>query len=671
MNERTSRGGNAAWWVAVAAGTACAALGLPAIAQEPATPPATPPAPPPATPPATEKPADAPAADPAKDAAPAQPPAEGSSRRRRGGAAEEGGAAEAAKEPAPPPEPPIAAEPVVGPTDTQGFAGEGPYPGRMLLQRESIASPDRWRIGWPSWDRYGRQAKSDPVLMNVSGGDSPYTLGSPLNPYDRNILKGDYPIIGQNIFFNFTAVSDTFYQYRKNPTPSGPSTAQPGSFDTFRDGRQQVFNQNLFLTFDIFKGYTSYRPIDWLVRITPAFNINHVDLFENGNLNINPGLGDERRDSFETIQEAFAEVHLGDLTEYFDILSIKVGRQLFVSDFRGFIFNDISDGIKLTGNYDANRIQWNVAGFISPEKDTNSGLNQLNWRDQQIFIANVYLQDFAGLLGYTLQGSFHWNHDNSRDRFDSNGIQVRPDLIGSVISKELDAYYLGFAGDGHIGRWNINHAFYYAFGEEKPNNIAGIDTDIGAFMGAIELSYDMDWFRPKVSFLYASGDEDPLDGDAGGFDAIFDDPNFAGGPTSFYQNQGQRIFGVGLDQGRSFLNTLKSSKAEGQSNFVNPGVFLFNAGYDAEITPTLRTSFNFNALFFSDTSSLEFVLNQNDIGQQIGYEINQFVQWRPFLNNNIIISVGGSLFFPAGGFNDIYNDQQLLGQIFTGVTLTY
>ncbi len=656
------RGSLAAWAVFAAAGTV--------LAQEPA--PATPAPEKPA-----EKPAEAtPAAEPAKDAAPATPetaPAEGSSRRRRGGAAAGGESqeAKATEAPAAPVEQPIQGGPVAGDSETLGFAGSGPYPARMLLERESIASPDRWRIGWPKWDRYNRQAKSDPVLMNASGGDSPYTLGSPWNPYDRNILKGDYPIIGQTIFFNFTGVSDTFYQYRKNPTPSGPSAAQAGSFDTFRDGRQQVFNQNVFLNFDIFKGYTSYRPIDWLVRITPAFNINYVDIFENGGLNISPGFGDERRDSFETIQEAFAEVHLGDLTEYFDILSIKVGRQLFVSDFRGFIFNDVSDGVKVTGNWDANRIQWNLAVFNSPEKDSNSGLNQLNWRDQQIFIANLYVQDFAGLLGYTLQGSFHWNHDNSRDRFDSNGVQVRPDLAGSVISKDLDAFYLGFAGDGHIGRWNVNHAFYYAFGEERPNNIAGVDTDIGAFMGAIEVSYDMDWFRPKVSFLYASGDEDPLDGDAGGFDAIFDDPNFAGGPASFYQNQGLRLFGVGLNQGRSFLNTLKSSKAEGQSNFVNPGMFLLNAGYDAEILPTLRTSFNFNALFFSDTSSLEFFTNQNDIRQEIGYEINQFVQWRPFLNNNVIISVGGSLFFPAGGFNDIYNDRQLLGQIFTGVTLTY
>ncbi len=673
--ERGTGQANPAWarcwpasrWLVAAAG---ATLSLHALAAQPATPPPSP---------APEKPADkpavAPAAEPAKDAAPtpAEPPAEGATRRRRGGApaAEEGKTAEAAAAQAAPAEPPVQAEPVAGPTETLGFAGESPYPGRMLLQRETIASPDRWRIGWPSWDRYGRQAKSDPVLMNASGGDSPYTLGSPWNPYDRNVLKGDYPIVGQDIFFNFTAVSDTFYQYRKNPTPSGPSANQAGSFDTFRDGRQQVVSETLFLSFDIFKGYTSYRPIDWLIRVTPAFNINYADIRENGGLNINPGLGDERRDSFETLQEAFVELHLGDLSEYFDVLSIKIGRQLFVSDFRGFIFNDVSDGVKLTGNHDANRIQWNLAAFNAPEKDTNSGLNQLNWRDQQVFIANLYLQDFAGLLGYTLQGSFHWNRDNSRDRFDTNGVQVRPDLAGSVISKELDAYYLGFAGDGHIGRWNINHAFYYAFGEERPNNLAGRDTTIGAFMGALELSYDMDWFRPKVSFLYASGDDDPTDDRAGGFDGIVDDPNFAGGASSFYQNQGIRLFGVGLNQGRSFFNSLKSSKAEGQSNFVNPGVIVLNAGYDAEVLPTLRTSFNFNALFFADTSSLEYFTNQTGIRQQIGYEINQFVQWRPFLNNNVIFSVGGSLFFPAGGFNDIYDDSQLLGQVFTGITLTY
>ncbi len=597
----------------------------------------------------------------------AEPPAEESTggRRRR---------AEAASE-----KPPEAAAPMVpvitdeirGFDDPQAFTGENlTLPRRVFRPDAVLASPDRWRIGWPTWDRYGRGGDLDEGLgMSVNRSDVAYARGSAINPYDRNVLKGDYPIIGNDIFLLAQATSDTLFLYRKNITPSGNAAQQNNSFDQFKDGRGTLFNQNFFLTLELTKGYTAFRPVDWAIKVTPAFNINDLNIKENAT-NIDPGKGDERYDTFSTLQEAVAEVHLGDLSEYFDILSVRVGRQLFNSDFRGFIFNDLSDGVRLSGNAQANRIQYNVAIFNSPEKDTNSGLNELNWRSQQVFIANAYIQD-CFFLGYTVQGSFHWNHDTSDERFDTNGFPVRPDLIGDNAVRSLDAYYVGLASDGHIGRLNVNTAFYYAFGTDERNPIAGREVDISAYMGAIELSVDFDWLRPKFSFLYASGDEDPTDGTGGGFDAIFDDATFAGGPSSFYQNQSVRLFGVGLNQNRSFLNTLKSSKLEGQSNFVNPGVMLFNVGLDAEITPTLRTSFNANALFFSEVSSLEYVTNQFGISSELGYELNLLGQYRPLLNNNVIITASGSVFFPGSGFQDVYGDNDTLYQAFVGLTLTY
>ena len=560
--------------------------------------------------------------------------------------------------------------PPAGETDPLGFAGASPFGPRRSGALDAVPIPDRWRIGWPTWDRYNRRAAGDSLLMNSVGGDSPFTPGDPLNPYDRNVLKGDYPIIGNEYFLNLSVISDSFFQTRKNPTPSGNSSQNPGSFDTFRDGRQSVFNQNLIVDVTFTKGYTSYRPPDYVIKVTPVFNLNYARVFENA-VNISPTRGDERYDSFTALQEAFIDLHLGDTSEWFDVLTLKVGRQLFVSDFRGFVYSNVTDGIRLTMNAEANRIQANLAAFIEPEKDTNSGLNELNWRDQQILVANCFIQDFMGLLGYTVEGSFLWNHDRSNERVDGNGFVVRPDLIGSAEVRDLDVFYLGLTSDGHIGRVNVDSALYYAFGNDQLNPIAGSQQSISAFLGALELSVDFDWLRPKISFLYASGDGDPKDGVAEGFDSIIDDPVFAGGAGSFYQNQGLRIFGVGLNQGRSFLNSLRSSKIEGQSNFVNPGSMVCNAGLDAEVTPTFRTSLNANAIYFVDTSSLSFVLNQQGIHHEVGYEINLTEQWRPFLNNNVIISAGQSVFFPGEGFNDIYGDNKTLYQFFAAVTLTY
>ncbi|HEX5139064.1 MAG TPA: hypothetical protein VFY93_18995, partial [Planctomycetota bacterium] len=58
--------------------------------------------------------------------------------------------------------------------------------------------PDRWRTGLPPWDR-------NPPSSSY---DAPYRHGSLLNPYRQNVLKGDYPILGQNTFFALTATSD-------------------------------------------------------------------------------------------------------------------------------------------------------------------------------------------------------------------------------------------------------------------------------------------------------------------------------------------------------------------------------------------------------------------------------------------------------------------------------
>ena len=143
-------------------------------------------------------------------------------------------------------------------------------------------------------------------------------------------------------------------------------------------------------------------------------------------------------------------------------------------------------------------------------------------------IANLYRQDFFK-PGYTIQASFHYDKDDPSFQFDTNNFLVRPAPIGVVKPHAIRAYYYGLTGDGHIGRLNLTHAFYQVLGHDSLNPIAGKRTDINAQMAAVELSLDKDWIRYRTSFFYASGDKNPRDGTARGFDAIFDNPNFAGG----------------------------------------------------------------------------------------------------------------------------------------------
>jgi hypothetical protein len=355
------------------------------------------------------------------------------------------------------------------------------------------------------------------------------------------------------------------------------------------------------------------------------------------------------------------------------VLAIRAGIQGFNSDYSGFLFSDNLPGVRLFGNYDNNTWQYNLAYFRQVEKDTNSGLNTFNDRDQNIIVANVYRQDFIW-PGYTAQLSLHYNNDHSSDEleFDTNGFLVRPAPVGTIGPNEVDVVYLGWAGDGHIGRLNLTHQFYQAFGRESDNAIAGREVDINAQFAAFEASYDVDYIRYRASFAYASGDRDPDDGDASGFDSIFDNPNFAGGGINYFIRQPVRLTGsgVGLKQRLSLYNNLRTSKEQGQANFVNPGLFLFNVGADVELTPKVKLIGNASYLRFVEAASMELVLQDNMIDNEIGYDLSLGVIYRPFLNNNVIITGGAAMLLPGEGFKDLY-EEKVLYSLFTGVTLTY
>ena len=105
---------------------------------------------------------------------------------------------------------------------------------------------------------------------------------------------------------------------------------------------------------------------------------------------------------------------------------------------------------------------------------------------------------------------------------DKNGFITRPAPIGTVADHYLQAYYLGWTGDGHIGWLNIDHAFYQVLGEDSLNGIAGRRVDINGQMAALEVSVDKNWMRHKLSVFYASGDDNPTDSHATGFDTVLD-----------------------------------------------------------------------------------------------------------------------------------------------------
>jgi hypothetical protein len=522
------------------------------------------------------------------------------------------------------------------------------------------AVPNRWGYDFP--DDYHRYPNFE----------VPYVKGHWYDPFNRNKLKGDYPIIGNETFLDVTATSDTFADGRRLPLPSGLGSASPGESQFFGRFGQFFMSENMAFSFNLFHGDTaSFRPPDWRIQITPEVNINYLAAQENGVVNFDVRKGDTRLDTHVGLQEGFAEVKLKDLSNQYDFISLRMGVQSFTSDFRGFIFSDEEPGVRLYGNLDSNRYQFNLAYFAMLEKDTNSGLNSMAYRHQQVMIANIYRQDFIK-PGYTIQASFHYDKDDPSFQYDTDNFLVRPAPIGLVTPHSVRAYYYGLAGDGHFGKLNLTHAFYQVLGHDNFNEIAGRRVDINAQMAAVELSLDKDWLRYRLSFFYASGDKDPRDGSARGFDTIFDNPNFAGGFFSFWNREGIVLTptGVNLVNANSLVPDLRSSKAEGQANFVNPGLFLYNAGVDADITPKLRGFVNLNLLRFAHTDPLELLLFQSNIHAGIGADTGIGFVYRPPLSENVVITGGFDALVPFQGLRDISTNRVLLS-VFTNVRFKF
>ncbi len=531
-----------------------------------------------------------------------------------------------------------------------GYAGGNTVESEPQTKPDRREVRDRWRIGFPEYDRYGDRG--------ARGRDIPFKKGRWFDPYGQSILKGDYPIIGNKTFMILSAVSTSVVEQNRTPKPSDVSSVRPDSADFFGKPELLAINQTFQFTFEMFHGDSTFKPRDWAIKISPTFSLpNYVNARENGVVNIDVRRGTNRTDTQFSLEEAFGEVKLANTNANYDFISLRAGIQPFVSDFRGFIYSDNNLGARLFGAFANNRYQFNLAYFHQLEKDTNSGLNRFDQRPQNVYIANIFRQDFIA-KGYTLQASFHFNDDRRSIEYDRNGFLVRPALIGDAAPHSIKVGYLGISGDGHIRRLNLSHSYYFALGRDDRNPIAGRSVRIKSNMAAVEASMDKDFLRFRASFFWAQGDKNPTDTKATGFDAIFDDPNFIGGQFSFWNRQGIRLTqtGVGLVQPNSILPSLRSSKTQGQANFVNPGIYIYNAGVDVDVTQRIKAIINVNYLRFHRTESLEYVLFQNRLRKEIGLDYSLGVAYRPFLTNNITFNFGAALLQTGRGFRDIFTN---------------
>jgi hypothetical protein len=443
-------------------------------------------------------------------------------------------------------------------------------------------------------------------LLDAYGVEVP--RHSILDPYNQNILKGDIGLFGGKVFPVLTAV--------------GTSNTLVSS----RDDVETDVKNKAILALEIFHGATVFKPKDW------SFKASGQEVANRGNKDV---------DDFALL-EAFGEIKLFDVGATYDFTSVRAGFQPFNSDFYGFLFKDINLAALAFGELSQNRYRWGAAFFDQRVKSEGGGLTGERL-DQQILVANWVYEDLftPGFIGLV---SFHNNRDHSK--------------AGNAV----DVSYLGFASAGHWGRVELNPAFYYAFGTEERNPIAGRETSVGAYFAGTQFAYPSGYLKYRAASFVASGDSDPTDDRATGFDSINDNVNLFGGANSFVI--GNAAF---FTRANSFL---PSNRTQGIANFVNPGILLLNAGIDAVMTPKLFLQINYNNFRFMDTASLPLV-GGAEISRALAQEVNATINYRLFLNENLILQLGGNVLLPQEGGKQLLGSDDAVSTGNFGIVLVY
>jgi hypothetical protein len=540
-----------------------------------------------------------------------------------------------------PPQQPPAEEPIAG-APTAATPNATPSSPNSGCTDDSI-QPQRRRPGHTGRDRDepdcdpNRLPTPDTTALPAPTAQDRWRIvdqvGAPatlVNPYaTNNVLKGDRPLLdrplfGGNWFFDGTATSNTLLESRRIPVAAVADTP-------FLGPREQQFDsQTTSIDAVLYRGDTIFAPPDFQFRFTPIFNYSatHTD-------------GEQVSSNTFGAQALFVETHLRDVSENYDFDSLRVGIQAVNSDFRGFVLADQPLGIRLFGTRDNDVYQYNIGWFrplpknAARQDEFGAGLPA-----NDILLANLYIQD---LFKPGLTSEIIFLYDRNRARGTEIVASAQPDdgtaMFVDGARHNYDVGYFGYSVDGHLGKWNLTGSLYEVLGLEEASEFGESHTRVEANFAAAELSRDFDWIRVRASGLYASGDSDPFDKTAHGFDGISQSALFAGADSSFFIHQQLPLVldQLNLKVRDSLFPDLRSTAAPGESNYENPGLRLVGLGADLDFSPAVRLSFDANHLWFDQTATLDAILGQHLAGRNIGTDLSLDLFYRPLDSQNVIL----------------------------------
>jgi len=320
---------------------------------------------------------------------------------------------------------------------------------------------------------------------------------------------------------------------------------------------------------------------------------------------------------------------------------LRVGVQEFKSDFLGLIYNDNDLGVRLFGERE--KLKWNMAYFYKTKHDEVSEFFDFDDADQDVFIATAQFD--VGTV--SVIPSFHYNRDRRDDR-------------------ELDVAYLGAAHYGMVGPFATTAAFYYAFGEDDNAVFNPAESqDISAFHFVADVGYPIGKHTPHVGIFYTSGDDDPNDGDAEGFDSIYDTIGVWGNNGIIIDDR-INLGSLTVLRNNSAIPSLRDFYES--ANFINPGVLAFNLGFVSNWTDKFATDVNLTYFQWNETAVLEAALG-TDVGDNVGWETNVSSTYK--WNDNLSFTFAGAVLFPDEDMEAIYGDNDNLYNIYASAQYSF
>lgn len=300
------------------------------------------------------------------------------------------------------------------------------------------------------------------------------------------------------------------------------------------------------------------------------------------------------------------------------------------------VYGDDNPGFWIKGDYD--KFDFSAAWLKLEENDF-----QIKFNDH----SNAADTDRDLLAGYA---DYHVN-ENNRLRFFYAWDRIRSvpslDLLGAMAAEAGLKGYAGIYGNnavpgggatwpdtnahtigtywlGNMGRFEFMLEGAYKFGTANDTGLRGVSNNAGgviqyddfdisayAFSGdvGIELKDMVGWesFRPRLGFIYTSGDDDPDDDTLGGYSGVTNAQRFSrmwGGENTII-GDGNFLLGSALygyvpelhgNGTPVFVGGLQNSAGTGTGRGDNPGMTMISAGLT--LRPRIFLIYRTNANFF-------------------------------------------------------------------------